>query len=60
LDSGGVHVLVRVHSHHIVVLVKVEWRRLISGMYFAEASLYLNIACILAEFTIFKPLDESR
>ncbi|KAJ8594900.1 hypothetical protein M405DRAFT_759980 [Rhizopogon salebrosus TDB-379] len=28
------------------------------GMYFAEASVYLHIACILAEFTISKPLDE--
>jgi hypothetical protein len=58
LDLGDVHALVRVHSHHIVVLVDVEWRRFISGMYFAEASLYLNFACILAAFTISKPLDE--
>ncbi|KAG1718693.1 cytochrome P450 [Suillus lakei] len=28
------------------------------GLHFAEASLYLNIACILAAFTIAKPLDE--
>ncbi|KAJ8590794.1 cytochrome P450 [Rhizopogon salebrosus TDB-379] len=33
-------------------------RRACPGMYFAEASLYLNIACILAAFTISKPLDE--
>jgi hypothetical protein len=27
-------------------------------VYFAEASLYLNISCILAAFTISKSLDE--
>jgi hypothetical protein len=30
----------------------------ISGIHFAEASLFLNISCILAAFTIAKPLNE--
>ncbi|KAG2358710.1 cytochrome P450 [Suillus spraguei] len=34
-------------------------RRSCPGLYFAQASLYLNISCILAVFTIAKPLDES-
>ncbi|KAG0694047.1 cytochrome P450 [Suillus ampliporus] len=33
-------------------------RRACPGLHFAEASLYLNISCILAAFTIAKPLDE--
>ncbi|KAG1747611.1 cytochrome P450 [Suillus lakei] len=33
-------------------------RRRCPGWHFAEASLYLNISCILAAFTIAKPLDE--
>ncbi|KAG1813916.1 cytochrome P450 [Suillus subaureus] len=33
-------------------------RRACPGLHFAQASLYLNIACILAVFTIAKPLDE--
>jgi hypothetical protein len=33
-------------------------RHLISGSHLAEASLYHNISCILAAFTIAKPLDE--
>ncbi|KAG0694046.1 cytochrome P450 [Suillus ampliporus] len=33
-------------------------RRACPGIQFAEASLYLNISCILAAFTIAKPLDE--
>ncbi|KIK35267.1 hypothetical protein CY34DRAFT_812300 [Suillus luteus UH-Slu-Lm8-n1] len=32
-------------------------RRGCPGLHFAEASLYLNISCILAAFTIAKPLD---
>ncbi|KAG2368438.1 cytochrome P450 [Suillus spraguei] len=34
-------------------------RRTCPGLHFAQASLYLNICCILAVFTIAKPLDES-
>ncbi|KAG2067299.1 cytochrome P450 [Suillus decipiens] len=34
-------------------------RRACPGLHFAQASLYLNISCILAVFTIAKPLDES-
>ncbi|KAG2035689.1 cytochrome P450 [Suillus americanus] len=33
-------------------------RRACPGLHFAQASLYLNIVCILAVFTIAKPLDE--
>jgi len=33
-------------------------RRVCPGVYFAEASLYLNFSCILAAFTISKPLNE--
>ncbi|KAG0699536.1 cytochrome P450 [Suillus ampliporus] len=33
-------------------------RRACPGLHFAEASLYLNISCILAAFTIAKPLNE--
>ncbi|KAG2140991.1 cytochrome P450 [Suillus clintonianus] len=33
-------------------------RRACPGFHFAEASLYINICCILAAFTIAKPLDE--
>ncbi|KAG2153555.1 cytochrome P450 [Suillus bovinus] len=32
-------------------------RRRCPGLHFAEASLYLNISCVLAAFTIGKPLD---
>ncbi|OJA14795.1 hypothetical protein AZE42_09716, partial [Rhizopogon vesiculosus] len=37
---------------------RIECLRFISGVYFAEASLYLNLSCILAAFTISKPLNE--
>lgn len=33
-------------------------RRACPGLHFAQASLFLNISCILAAFTIAKPLDE--
>jgi hypothetical protein len=43
---------------HDTIQVSIERWYLISGSYFAEASLYLNISCILAAFTIAKQLGE--